>query len=140
MAKPPGRGMVLAGSILLGLAVLGTIAMFALSLIVSTTVTNVGILIGLALVGAWSIVALILYVTGLLLVVMGRARQRGPVVAQTPALIIALGTPAVIVAMWIVIASVEPPDAVTLAAGIASLACLLLSPAAAAWAIWGRRQ
>ena len=132
--------MVLAGWILLGLAVLGSFAVIALSLIVSTTVANIGILIGLGFLGVWSIVALILYATGLLLLVMGRARQRGPVVAQTPALIIAMGAPVVIVAVWIVIASLEPPNAVTLAAVIASLACLLLSPAAAAWAIWGRRQ
>lgn len=139
MANPPGRGMVLAGWILLGLAVLGSFAVIAISLIVSTTVANIGILIGLGFLGVWSIVALILYATGLLLLVMGRARQRGPVVAQTPALIIAMGAPVVIVAVWIVIASLEPPNAVTLAAVIASLACLLLSPAAAAWAIWGKR-
>ena len=132
--------MVIAGWILLGLAVLGTIAVIVLSLIVSTTVANIGILVGLAFLGIWSIVALILYVTGLLLLVSGRARQRGPVVAQTPALIIALGAPAAIVAMWAASPSIEPPDAVTLAAVIATLACLLLSPAAAAWAIWGKRQ
>ncbi len=131
--------MVIAGWILLGLAVLGTIAVIVLSLIVSTTVANIGILVGLAFLGIWSIVALILYVTGLLLLVSGRARQRGPVVAQTPALIIALGAPAAIVAMWAAIPSIEPPDAVTLSV-IATLACLLLSPAAAAWAIWGKRQ
>lgn len=140
MGNPPGRGIVLAGWILLSLAVLGTIAVMVLSLIVSTTVANTGILVGLAFLGIWAIVALILYVTGLLLLVSGRARQRGPVVAQTPALIIALGAPAVLVSMWIAIPSIEPPDAVTLAAVIATLACLLLSPAAAAWAIWGKRQ
>lgn len=140
MANPPGRGMVIAGWILLGLAVLGSIAVIALSLLVSTTVANLGILVGLALLAIWSIVALILYVTGLLLLVSGRARQRGPVVAQTPALIIALGAPAVALAMWGLVAAFAPPDAVTLAVMIASVACLVASPAAAAWAVWGRRQ
>jgi hypothetical protein len=139
MASVPGRGREIAGWILLGTAVAGTLAVLVLSTIAAVTVVNVGMLVGLTLLSLWSIVAVVIYITGLLLLVNGRSRQRGPVLGQTWALIVAVGAPFLALLIWAIIAATSPPSFVAVLALIVSLVCLIAAPAGAAWSIWGRR-
>jgi hypothetical protein len=139
MDRPPGRRLVIAGWILLGIAAGGSVPAFVLSVVAAVSVVNVGFLVGLALFGVWAVVAYVLYAVGLLLLVTGRSRQRGPVKAQMPALIIAVGAPLLALGLWSLIGATSPPDVVALIGIIASLVCLAVTPAAAAWAIWGAR-
>ena len=147
--RRPGAGMVKAGWILLGLMAAATIALPALGFLLVYGIGSDGgaaiiFVAAAAVFGALWLVALVaFYLPGIALLVLGRAKQRGPVAWQGLALTWAMaGIPVVAVAVFALTQvdwSPDTPGAVWLTITSVIGVLLLLVPISAAWAIWGRR-
>ena len=141
--------MVRAGWILLGLMGAATIALPAFTFLILYGFGSEGgaAIIYFALVAVmgilWLVALVAFYLPGIALLVLGKAKQRGPVVWQGPALTWAMaGIPIVVLAIFGLTQFDWQPDTpgalwLTIIGLIGLL--LLLVPVSAAWAIWGRR-
>lgn len=150
-SKPgrPGAGMVKAGWILLGLMAAATIALPVFTILVLYGFGSEGgaAVIFFAVVAVmgilWLVALVALYLPGIALLVLGRAKQRGPVVAQALALTWAMAGVPIVALVIFALAQVDwspdTPDALwlTMIGSIGLL--LLLVPVSAVWAVWGRR-
>ena len=115
--RSPGRGFIIAGGILTGLSVLGTIAACVATISALTAERTYGIaFFGILLY--WMILAAPTWYVGVPLLGLGRTQQRGPVKFAVLAWVIAL-------ILLPVVAVLTP------------LACVP-SVAAAAWLVWGK--
>ena len=134
----PGRGLVIAGGILAGISVAITVATcvyFVTGLIEGPEAMS---MIFVFLLLGWLLLATPTWIAGIVLLGLGRQRQRGQVRGYLVAWIIALGG-LPLVGMLLMSAASSAGSQVLFFALIASIPLAIIgSIAAGAWLVWGK--
>lgn len=131
-----GRGKVIAGGILLGLAIAVTLAAFVYFWVGYAQSPQAMSFIFIFLVIAWLIVVVPLWFIGVPLIALGRQEQRGPVAGRIAAWVVALGGLPLIGSLMTLAMDV---GGLVASAFIVSIPVgLIVSLIGAGWLIWGK--
>lgn len=140
MASRPGRGMVIAGAIIVAIAAILTIVAIAYFAAGMTSSPQAMSMVFPFLLLAWLATATPTWVIGILLLGLGRQQQRGPVRSQGLAWVLAMAAlPIISVLLVLVMSAAMAGTTVVFMALMVSIPVMIVTGfGAGAWLVWGR--